>query len=81
MSGEVDSCDSYLESTFSNFLYKTAKELHSDIIGFGKSASSNFFTTEDFVNYNWFDSYQDSFFDVTINTSIKSSMLITETNS
>lgn len=76
-----DSCDSYLESTFSNFLYKTAKELHSDIIGFGKSASSNFFTTEDFGNYNWLDSYQDSFFDVTINTSIKSSMLITETNS
>ena len=76
-----DSCDSYLESTFSNFLYKTAKEFHSDILGFGKSASSNFFTIEDFENYNWLDSYQDSFFDVDVNTSIKSSMLITETNS
>lgn len=75
------SCDSYLESTFSDFLYKTAKEFHSDILGFGKSASSNFFTMEEFEDYNWLESYQDSYFDVSVDTSVKSSMLITETNS
>lgn len=73
-----ESCNSYLETTFSNFLYKTAKEFNSDINGFGKHALSNFFTTQDFENYGWLDVYQDSFFDVEVNTSIKSSMLITE---
>lgn len=72
------SCNSYLETTFLNFLYKTAKEFNSDINGFGKYALSDFFTMQDFEDYGWLDVYQDSFFDVEVNSSIKSSMLITE---
>lgn len=74
-----NSCNSYLESAFSNYLYKTSKEFKSDINGFGKFALSNFFTVEDFENYKWLENYQNAFFDVEVNTSIKSGMLITET--
>ena len=73
------SCNSYLESSFSNYLYKTSKEFHSDINGFGKKALSNFKNTKDVDDYNWLKNYQNAFFDVKINTSIKSGMLITET--
>ena len=74
-----NSCNSYLESTFSDFLYKTSKEFKSDINGLGKYALSNFANTQDADDYNWLDNYQNAFFDVKVNTSVKSSMLITET--
>lgn len=72
-------CNSYLESTFTHYLYKTSKELKSDINGFGKHALSTFLTTQDFENYNWLYNYKNAFFKVKIETYIKSGMLITET--
>lgn len=74
-----ETCNKYLESVFSDYLYKTSKEFKSDINGFGKYALGNFFTTEEYDNYNWCNNYQNAFFEVEIDTSIKSSMLITET--
>lgn len=74
-----ETCNQYLKSVFSDYLYKTSKELKSDINGFGKYALKNFFTTQDYDNYNWSTNYQNAFFEVDIDTSIKSSMLITET--
>ena len=74
-----ETCNKYLESVFSDYLYKTSKEFKSDINGFGKYALPNFFTTQDYDNYNWSNNYQNAFFEVEIDTSIKSSMLITET--
>lgn len=74
-----ETCNKYLESVFTDYLYKTSKDLKSDINGFGKYALSNFFTTQDFDNYNWHNNYPNAFFEVQIDTSIKSSMLITET--
>lgn len=74
-----NSCNSYLESTFSDYLYKTSKELKSDINGFGKKALVNFFTTQEFDNYDWLENYKNAFFDVSVNTLVKSGMLITET--
>lgn len=73
-----NSCNSYLESIFSDYLYKTSKEFHSDINGMGKFALKNFFTTKQFKNYSWLDNYRNAFFDVEINTSVKSGMLISE---
>lgn len=73
------SCNKYLETVFTDYLYKTSKELKSDINGFGKYALSHFFTTQEFEDYNWLGNYQNAFFDVTVNTSVKSGMLITET--
>lgn len=72
-------CNKYLESVFSDYLYKTSKEFKSDINGFGKYALNNFLTTQDYDNYNWCDQYQNAFFEVSVDTSIQSSMLITET--
>lgn len=67
-----ETCSKYLESVLSDYLYKTAKEFKSDINGFGKFALNNFFTTQDFDIYNWTDNYQNSFFEVHVDTSIKS---------
>ena len=72
-------CNKYLESVFSDYLYKTSKEFKSDINGFGKYALGNFFTTQDYNNYKWNNNYRNAFFKVEINTSVQSSMLITET--
>lgn len=74
-----NSCNSYLESVFSDYLYKTAKDFNSDINGLGKYALKNFFTTTQYEDYNWQENYKNSFFDVKVNTSVKSGMLITET--
>lgn len=74
-----ETCNKYLESTFSDYLYKTSKELKSDINGFGKYALNNFFTTQEFENYNWTENYKNAFFEVKVDTSVKSGMLITET--
>ena len=73
------SCSSYLKTVFSNYLYKTAKDLGSDINGFGKDAKGEFLTTQEFEDYNWLEHYSDSFFDVSVDASIRSSYLLTET--
>lgn len=72
-------CNSYLESAFSSLLYKTSKEFKSDIFELGENALPNFLTTDEINNYNWLSNYQNAFFDVKIDTSVKSGMLITET--
>jgi spore germination protein KC len=72
-------CSSYLESTFSSYLYKTSKEFGTDINGIGKKALTNFFTMPDFETYNWNENYRNCFFDVHVDTNIKSGSLLTET--
>lgn len=72
-------CNNYLESILSDYLYKTAKTFKSDINGFGQEAKKNFLTLEDFEDYNWEEKYKDSFFDVNVSASIKSSLLLTNT--
>lgn len=72
-------CNNYLESILSDYLYKTAKTFKSDINGFGQEAKENFLTLEDFEDYNWEEKYKDSFFDVNVSASIKSSLLLTNT--
>ena len=74
-----NACNSYLQERFASFLYKTSKEYKSDICGFGKYALGNFLTTKDYENYDWLTSYEDCFFDVKVETSVKSSMLLVET--
>ena len=77
---EVSSaCNNYLESIFSDYLYKTSKTFKSDINGFGQEAKRNFLTLNDFEDYNWEEKYRDSFFDINVDTSVKSSLLLTNT--
>lgn len=72
-------CNNYLESILSDYLYKTSKTFKSDINGFGQEAKKNFLTLEDFEDYNWEEKYKDSFFDINVSTSVKSSLLLTNT--
>lgn len=74
-----DSCNSYLESVFSNYLYKTSLDLKSDINGIGRKALMRFFTIKDFNDYNWNENYKNAFFDVNVDTNITSGNLLTET--
>ena len=70
------SCNSYLKTTFTNYYYKTSKELNSDINGFGKFVLKHFSTITDFNDYNWNDNYKNSFFDVNVDTNVKSGFLL-----
>lgn len=74
-----ETCNRYLKSEISSLLYKTSRTFKSDICGLGKYALSNFLTEKDFDEYNWLYNYKNAFFDVDIDTTIKSSLLITET--
>lgn len=74
-----NSCNSYLESIFTDYLYKTSKDFNSDINSIGTYSLKNFFTTREFEKYSWLENYKNSFFKVTVNSSVKSGMLITET--
>ena len=71
-----NSASTYLEKQISNYLYKTAKEFHSDIAGIGKYALSQFRTSTDIMNYHLIERNQDSFFQVNVNTEIESSFLL-----
>ena len=74
-----NSCNSYLKSILLDYLYKSSKDFKSDINGLGIFATKNFFTNTDFVDYDWEESYKNAFFDVNVETSVKSGMLINET--
>ncbi len=74
-----ENCNQYLETLFTNYLYKTSKEFKSDINGLGTYALKNFFRTEEFDNYDWHTNYKNAFFDVKVDTTVKSGMLITDT--
>lgn len=73
------SCNNYLKSQFSGYLYKTSTVFESDINGLGSNALSKFTTTTEFDNYNWLENYKNSTFDVEINTVIDSGFLLTQT--
>ena len=74
-----NSTDSYLKSSILGYLYKTSKQFKSDIDCFGCTASRKFLTTPDFENFDWKNSYEDSFFNVNIHSNVKSSLLLNET--
>ncbi len=71
-----EACNFFLKQQMENYLYRTSKELKSDIAGFGKYAAHSFLTQDDFDSYNWLENYQNSFFNVNIDTNIKSGYLL-----
>lgn len=62
----------YFEKIILDYLYKTSKEFNSDIDGFGKYAVKYFSTTEEWNNYKWLDNYKNCFFNIEVNSKIKS---------
>lgn len=73
-----DAANKYLESHISEYLYKTSKVFKSDISGIGRYAIRNFWTKNKWNNYNWPNNYQNAFFKVNVDTSVKSGFLLTE---
>lgn len=71
--------DSYLTTKIYDYLYKVSKDLNSDIDGFGKHLVQNFKTSEEWENFNWLENFKNSFFDVTVHTTIKSGYILMET--
>ena len=73
------SCNAYLKSTFSDYLYKTSLEFKADINDFGGYSAKNFLTTKEFEQYNWKRNYENSVFNVMVDVEIESGLLVTET--
>ena len=71
--------NSYLESQILNYFYKTSKEFNSDILGLGKYVVSDFTTWNDWIEFDWLNNYENSFFDVNVDTNVKSGYLLLET--
>ena len=69
--------NSFLEQNISSYLYKTSKDLKSDIANFGKYTLKNYATWDDWIKSDWLYNYQNSFFTVKVNSNIKNSQLFT----
>lgn len=67
--------NAYLEKQIKNYLYEIAKKYDSDVIGFKGILESEFLTTEEFNEIHWNKIFKDSFFDVTVKTTLNSSNL------
>lgn len=71
--------NSYLEAQLYQYLYKVSKEYNSDIDAFGKHVLKNFKTWDDWINYNWLENFENSFFNVSVETKVKSGYILMET--
>lgn len=71
--------NSYLESQINNYFYKTSKEYKSDILGLGKYVVGDFLTLNEWIEYDWLNQYKNAFFDVNVQTDVKSGYLLLET--
>lgn len=74
-----DAVNVYMKQNMTDYLYKTSKEFKSDIVGFGRTAIRQFLTWDDWKEYKWLEKYKNSFFDVNINSELKSGQLLIET--
>ncbi len=74
-----EAANNYLKNNISNYLFRTSKEFKSDISGIGKYAIKNFVTISEWQNYNWLANYENAFFNINVNTVVKSGYLLTET--
>lgn len=72
------SANFYLTTKLYEYLYKVSKDFKSDIDGFGKHVVKNFLTMEEWENYNWLENFKNSFFDVKVETKVKSGYILME---
>lgn len=71
--------NSYIKYQLESYLYKTSKDFKSDIDNFGKDVVNNFLTLDEWTNYDWLSKYKDSFFNVNVDSEVKSGFLLLET--
>lgn len=67
--------NAYLSTLIKQYVYKLAKEYNTDVVGFKSVCQAQYLTEDEFKKIHWDEIFQDSFFDVTVNTEINSSNL------
>lgn len=67
-----ETCNDFLKKNILEYLYKTSKDYKSDIDGFGKHAVKYFSTMQEWNDYDWLDNYENSIFDVEVDSTLKS---------
>lgn len=65
----------YISTLVKNYLYDITKNFNSDVIGLGCLYKAKFLTEDDFKKTEWKKIFQDSFFEVNVNSKINSSNL------
>ena len=70
----------YISNQIYDYLYKTSKELNSDIDDFGLYSLKYFTNISDLNEYNWNHHYKDAFFNVNVNVNLRSSYLLVNTS-
>ena len=66
-----NSSEQFIRSEILRFLNRTSKELHSDIVGFGRFIKGNFLTWDDWTSFNWLGKYKDAEFNVNVDMKIR----------
>lgn len=69
----------YLEKEISNYLNKVSKDYSADIDNFGNKALAYFKTSSEWKDFNWSEKFKDAIFDVNVDVTVISSLLITKT--
>jgi len=68
----------YIETNILSYLYKTSHDLKSDIAEFGKYLLPSYYTWNDWVESDWLNNFQNSFFKVTVKTQLQSGYIYTK---
>lgn len=71
-----DSAEQFLKNEIVRLLNRTSKELHSDVIGFGRHARGQFLLWEDWIKYDWLRKYESASFHVNVDLKIRRSGLM-----
>ena len=74
-----DYAEKYIKTQIENYLYSTAKIYNSDICGFGRYAVTNYLTLDAWYNSKWLEHYKNSFFNVNVDLTMKSSTFFEKT--
>lgn len=62
--------EEFLKDELKKYLYKTSKELNSDIDGFGKKAIMQYLTIDKWLESNWLENYKNSIFTINVHMNI-----------
>ena len=71
--------NNYIEENVLSYLYKTSKELNSDIVGFGRHVAKNYLTIQEANNSKWLQNYKNSFFSCIVDCNVESSYALLKT--
>ena len=70
--------NNYMQEQLSSFLYRTAKEFKSDVIGFGRHLRTKYLTEEKLNQISWSTLYPNSFFSCKVHCTVGSGYVISK---